>query len=170
MTRFRRIFVTSLVALAVSVSAPVRPLPWLVWNASASVPIGLYAVRPVGTLHVGELVIVCPPDDLATFMHQRRYLPIGVPMLKQVAALPGQTVCRAGRTITVDGAVLGEALDSDSSGRPLPVWDGCQHLGLGSVFLMNWQSEHSFDGRYFGPLSDATIVGRTDPIWTREAK
>ena len=33
---------------------------------------------------------------------------------------------------------------------------------------MNWQSEDSFDGRYFGPLPASTIVGRADPLWTRE--
>jgi len=32
------------------------------------------------------------------------------------------------------------------------------------VFLMNWQSEDSFDGRYFGPLSASTIVGWADPL------
>ena len=30
-------------------------LPRLIWNASASVPIGLYAVHPAGALHVTEL-------------------------------------------------------------------------------------------------------------------
>jgi type IV secretory pathway protease TraF len=33
---------------------------------------------------------------------------------------------------------------------------------------MNWQSEDSFDGRYFGPLPVSTIAGRADPLWTRE--
>jgi len=45
-------------------------------------------------------------------------LPIGVPMLKRVAALPGQTVCRDGRMITVDGTDLAETLDRDRRGRP----------------------------------------------------
>ena len=38
----------------------------------------------------------------------------------------------------------------------------------GQVFLMNWQSEDSLDGRYFGLLSRTTIVGRADPLWTQE--
>ena len=32
--------------------------PKLIWNASASVPIGLYAVRPAGALRSTELVVV----------------------------------------------------------------------------------------------------------------
>ena len=34
-----------------------RP-PWLVWNASASVPIGLYAVARIIEVHAGDLVVV----------------------------------------------------------------------------------------------------------------
>ena len=45
-------------------------------------------------LFVTELVAVEPPEPLATFLAERRYLPRGIPMLKHVLALPGQTVCR----------------------------------------------------------------------------
>ena len=65
-----------------------HPAPWLLWNASASVPIGLYAVHPVGPLRVGQLLIVRPPAPLARFLAARRYLPMGVPLIKHVAALP----------------------------------------------------------------------------------
>jgi type IV secretory pathway protease TraF len=63
---------------------------------------------------------------------------------------------------------MGQALDHDRSGRALPVWRGCRAVAGDEVFLMNWQSEDSFDGRYFGPLPASTIVGRADPLWTRE--
>jgi type IV secretory pathway protease TraF len=43
-------------------------------------------------------------------------------MLKRVLALPGQTVCRNGLTITVDNIANGEAHHRDSRGRPLPAW------------------------------------------------
>ena len=55
---------------------------------------------------VTELVAVLPPEPLAAFLAERSYLPRGVPMLKRVLALPGQTVCRNGLTITVDGIGL----------------------------------------------------------------
>jgi conjugative transfer signal peptidase TraF len=168
MTRFGWVMLTTFAALGTAISAAFHPLPRLIWNASASVPIGLYAVRPAGVLHIAELVIVRPPISLATFMDQRRYLPIGVPMLKRVAALPGQTVCRVGHMVTVDGASLGEALDRDRRGRPLPVWEGCQRVGIGEIFLMNWRSEDSLDSRYFGPLAATTIIGRADPLWIPE--
>jgi type IV secretory pathway protease TraF len=54
------------------------------------------------------------------------------------------------------------------SGRPLPVWQGCRMIADGEVFLMNWLSADSLDGRYFGSLPAASIVGRAVPIWTFE--
>ena len=168
MTRVGWAIATCAATLGVGLSAFFRPLPKLIWNASGSVPIGLYAVRPAGAIRATELVVVQPPSALATFLDERHYLPKGAPMLKRVLALPGQTVCRADRAITVDGIAMGDALDRDSRGRPLPSWHGCRRVPDGDAFLMNRQSEDSFDGRYFGLLPITTIVGRADPLWTRE--
>jgi conjugative transfer signal peptidase TraF len=141
-----------------------RP-PWLVWNASASVPIGLYAVDTIIGVDDGDLVVVRPPEPLARFLADGGYLPQGVPLLKHVAARAGQSVCRIGLTISVDDIAVGEARDSDSRGRPLPAWRGCRVIGQGEVFLMNRGSPDSLDGRYFGPLQIASIVGRAVPLW-----
>jgi len=168
MTRFGWAIATCAATLGAVPSAFFHPLPKLIWSASASVPIGLYAVRPAGALHVTELVVVHPPDALASFLGERHYLPKGAPMLKRVLALPGQTGCRADRAITVDGIAMDDAIDRDSRGRPLSVWRGCKRIPDGEFFLMNWQSAESLDGRYFGLLPVTTIVGRADPPWTRE--
>ena len=92
-TRFGCVIATYVAVLGATASALLHPSPRLIWNASASVPIGLYAVHPADTLQVTELVVVRPPNDLARFLAERHYLPEGVPMLKRVLALPGQTVC-----------------------------------------------------------------------------
>ena len=168
MTRIGWVATTCFVVLSIGVSALLHPAPKLVWNASASVPIGLYAVHRADTLHVGELLVVAPPEPLATFLDQRHYLPKGVPLLKRIAALPGQTVCRTGQTIFVDGVAIGKALGRDRLGRPLPVWEGCRLIAPGQLFLMNQQSSDSFDGRYFGLLASTTIVGRAEPLFTYE--
>jgi conjugative transfer signal peptidase TraF len=166
MTRPGYATVALLGLLATAAAAFIRPRARLIWNATSSVPIGLYAIHPVGRLQIGELVVVSPPRALAQFLAVRHYLPIGLPMLKHVLALPGQTVCRRGREISVDGRAIGTALDHDSQGRPLPVWQGCQRIPFGEVFLMNRSSAVSFDGRYFGVLTSKTIVGRAEPVWT----
>jgi conjugative transfer signal peptidase TraF len=145
-----------------------KPLPLYIWNSSDSVPLGLYSLVATDERHVAELVAVLPPEPLATFLADRGYLPHGVPMLKRVLALPGQTVCRNGLSISVDAIEMGEARERDSRGRPLPVWQGCHVISDGELFLMNWQSEDSLDGRYFGPIPTPSIIGRALPIWTDE--
>src|ERR1700747_2192018 len=112
---------TAIVATGLLLSTVGETTPYYIWNASNSVPIGLYRVQPSARLTVTELVAVRPPDLLAAFLDLNGYLPIGVPMLKRVLALPGQTVCRNGPTITVDGIEVGDAQERDGRGRPLPV-------------------------------------------------
>jgi conjugative transfer signal peptidase TraF len=146
-----------------------RPL-WLVWNASASVPIGLYAVDAIIRLHADDLVVVRPPEPLARFLADGGYLPRGVPLLKHVAALAGQSVCRIGRIVTVDAIEIGDARERDGRGRSLPIWQGCRVIATGDVFLMNPQSADSLDGRCFGPLPAASIIGRAIPLWVHQTE
>jgi conjugative transfer signal peptidase TraF len=140
--------------------------PRLIWNASGSAPIGLYGLRPASRLAVSQLVVVRPPGPLATFLADRLYLPRGIPLLKRVLALPGQTVCRVQLAITVDKIAMGAAREYDRNGRPLPIWQGCYVIADGEVFLMNWRSADSFDGRYFGAVPTSAIIGTAEPLWT----
>ncbi|MEO8884300.1 MAG: S26 family signal peptidase [Devosia sp.] len=154
--------------LAIGGSAAAHTTPWLIWNASASVPIGLYLIEPAVHLEVTDLVVANPPQAIARFLDERGYLPIGVPLLKRVVAFPGQTICRTGATIAVGGVAMGAALARDHLGRAMPVWRGCRVLGDGEAFLMNWQVPDSVDGRYFGPFPLTSIIGRAIPLWTDE--
>ena len=168
MTRFGYIAVTQLALLVIGGSALSHPLPRLVWNATASAPIGLYALQPVHEIHRHQQVAVRPPEPIATYLAKGGYLPKGVLLLKQVLAVHGQTVCRFGTTITIDGTTVGLAKLHDHLGRRLPVWQGCHHLRHDQVFLMNPAVEGSLDGRYFGPFPAATIIATAHPVWTDE--
>ncbi len=162
---------TTLGAATVLLSAiAAKPVPRYLWNASRSAPIGLYELQPNGRLAVTKLVAVEPPEPLATLLADRRYLPRGIPLLKRVLALPGQTVCRDQLAVMVDKIEMGAARECDRSGRPLPIWQGCHVIADGEVFLMNWRSADSFDGRYFGALPTSAIIGTAEPLWTSEEK
>lgn len=138
----------------------------LLWNASASVPTGLYAVEPIDIVGVPDLVVVVPPESLAVYLAERGYLPRGLPLLKRVFARGGDTVCRDGSAIVAFDTRYEIIRELDSSGRRLPVWRGCRTLAADEVFLMNWDASDSFDSRYFGPLPLSTIIGRAVPLWT----
>jgi conjugative transfer signal peptidase TraF len=147
--------------------ACLAPMPVkLIWNASASVPVGLYTVVANTPLDVADVVAFVPSEPLASFLAERGYLPDGLSLLKRVLAMPGQLVCRTNLAITVDGAEVGSALARDRAGRDLPAWQGCRRIHSGEVFLMNRQVRDSFDGRYFGPTTTDLLLGAAVPLWT----
>lgn len=160
------ILLTGYLAIAaVVIPAFVRPVPRRVWNASASVPVGLYSARPAAGLKRGDLVAAHAPAAVALLMAERGYLPSRVPMLKHVAATAGQRVCRAGLVVSIDGDRVAEARPHDRMGRPLPSWSGCRTLRADEVFLLNPESAASFDGRYFGLVPARGIVAVLTPLW-----
>lgn len=163
-----RYIVATVAALAAVIAGSIPTAPRLVWNASASVPIGLYTIAPSDRLAVSDLVAAMPPEPVVGFMVARGYVGRDVPILKHVIGLPGQRVCREGAAITVDGRHLGEARERDSQGRDLPVWQGCRTIAEGEVFLMNPAVADSFDGRYFGPFPTSAVIGRASPLFTDE--
>ena len=169
MTRRRTLTVTALAVIGIAAASAVEMPTKLLWNATASAPVGFYTVEQADRIDVPELVAIMPPEPLAGFMVERGYIARGVPLLKRVVGLQGQQVCRAGRTITVDGIEMGEALERDSLGRDLPVWQGCRVIAPGEIFLMNWDVRDSLDGRYFGPIPVSAVIGRATPIYTDEA-
>ena len=169
MTRFGYVMVTCLSVLTIGVSALVPMTPWLLWNASASAPVGLYLIQPDDRFEVPDLVAVAPPAPLAHMLEQRGYLPLGVPLLKRIVALPDQQVCRHDHAVTVDGIAMAQARERDRVGRALPVWQGCRRIADGEVFLLNWRHPDSLDGRYFGPLRQDAVIGRAIPLFTDEA-
>jgi conjugative transfer signal peptidase TraF len=168
MKRFGWVLITSFPVLGIGLSAVFHPAPKFIWNTTASTPVGLYVLSSDDDLHVGDLVSIIPPEPAASFLAEGGYLPRNIPLLKHVLALQGQVVCRGDRTITVNGLAVGEALERDSHGRLLPVWQGCRRLAAGELFVMNRHVRESFDGRYFGPFPANSVVGRAMPLWTED--
>ncbi len=168
MSRTKLALSTMLATLGVGLPA-LTPMPIkFIWNASASAPVGLYSIDSAGPFEVTDLVAIDVPEPLRTFLAERGYLPKGVPLLKRVRAISGQTICRSNLAITVDGIAAGSALERDRSGRPLPGWQGCLRIPVGEILLMNWKVRDSLDGRYFGVTSTNRIIGRAVPLWTSE--
>ena len=137
--------------------------PWLVWNASPSVPLGLYRIDP-GPVRRSDLVLIRLPPDVAELAARRNYLPKSAYLIKFVLAVAGDQVCRLGDRIFVRGVLAARALTRDSLGRPMPSWQGCRRLASGDLFLLA-DNQQSFDSRYFGVVSASDVVGRAVPLW-----
>jgi conjugative transfer signal peptidase TraF len=135
----------------------------LIWNGSASAPIGLYWISS-GPTRTGDLVLVRLDRALETLFFSRGYLPPQVPLLKRIAASKGDEICRNGFDIVINGRHSAMAMASDSAGRFLPVWSGCHVLNDREIFLLN-ENPRSLDGRYFGVTDRALVVGRAQFLW-----
>ncbi|AYV48606.1 peptidase [Caulobacter flavus] len=139
--------------------------PRLLWNTTASAPIGFYLVTP-GHYAKGELAAVRPPPGLARWMAIRGYLPLNVPLLKEVAAVEGQRVCGQGGALFIDGRLAARMKPADRHGRKLTAYSGCRRLRADEVFLLNPDASNSLDSRYFGPISRRQVIGQARPAWT----
>ncbi len=169
---YRRLLRVGLLATGATALAgllfPVVHCPELrfVWNASASVPLGLYRIEPGVPARVGELVALRPSPALGRYMAERRYVEENALLIKPVAAAAGATVCRHDLRVTIDGRSVATALVRDRFRRPLPRWSGCLRLRPDQLFLVAPATPASFDSRYFGPVDRGRVVGRAMPLWT----
>ena len=134
----------------------------LVWNTTASAPAGLYRIEQ-GIWRVGDRVAVRPSASLAEDLDRRGVLPLGKLLIKRVAAGRGDTVCRDGERVTVNGSLAAIARNASRTGEALPSWGGSRRLDASEVLLLG-DTIDSYDGRYFSSTSTGDVIGRADML------
>ena len=95
-------------------------------------------------------------------------------LVKRVIGLPGETISVAGGNVFINGRLLAQPwLPASEQGRtypgPSPAGYALHHpykIPSGDVFVMGDNRTLSCDSRYWGPISESTIVGKVDVrIW-----
>jgi len=165
-SRQKFIAIGSIAIAALAIAMVTDYTPRIVWNASASAPTGFYRIdyrQP----ELGDYVLVFPSKTLSKFIDERQYLPSGTPLIKRIAALPGDKICRTNERILVNRIHVADALLEDSLGRIMPRWSGCFTLKTDEMFLLN-AHEKSLDGRYFGATKRNEIIGVAIPVFVKE--
>jgi conjugative transfer signal peptidase TraF len=163
------ILATLIGCAAASIAGPLLWTPpiLLVWNASASAPLGLYRVQPGARVGRGDMVVAWAPAPARKLAAQRRYIPANVPLVKRVAGVAGDRVCAMGQIILINGRTGSRRRRRrDPAGRPMPSWKGCRLLSRGDYFLL-MDNPASFDGRYFGLTRKQEIIGKAVLVWAR---
>ena len=143
--------------------------PNLFVNWSASAPVGLWRLNePEGaTLRMGQWVVVCPPVEEsnreALFGSKEGVASCPtITLLKQVAALPGDSV-------TVDDGAIATPLTEVHSfeshiGKELPRLPNGEHsVSDGRYWVINDHHPLSIDSRYFGPVTADAILALAEP-------
>ncbi len=137
-------------------------------NPTPSAPKGLYWISQSADIKRGDMVIVSVPDTYKKFVVERGYLAPNIPLIKQIVALKGDTVCSKNRQIFVNNLYMATALSTDSMGRTMPHWFGCLTLTSKQFFAL-MRAPNSLDSRYFGALNLDQIIGIAKPVWIVKA-
>ncbi|MFC7293012.1 S26 family signal peptidase [Hirschia litorea] len=135
-----------------------------IFNRTNSAPIGLYWVlqEPIAK---SNWIVVSAKSEAAKYAYRQGFIGPGWPMIKKVAALYGDEVCRQGMQVFINGSLVALAQKQDKSGRALPEWKGCRILHTQDIFLLN-ENLSSLDGRYLGVMTVSDVDGVAVPIWT----
>ncbi|MEZ5995426.1 MAG: S26 family signal peptidase [Hyphomonadaceae bacterium] len=131
----------------------------VLFNHSPSVPVGFY-IRESGDPARGMFVTVRARDVAPIEAAAHSYDDEGDRFIKRLAAIAGQHVCSDGRMLSVDGVEV--AMVQNRVGVPQG-WVGCRTLAPSEILLLG-DSADSFDGRYWGPISDDLIEGVWRPL------
>lgn len=130
-------------------------------NFSNSEPLGIYRLIPFdGSLKRGDRVVMKPPKQALPYIYGRCWLPDGWLLIKNVGALPGDSLLISDKAIYINGQFTGPVSQHDSQGMPLPRLRGCFKIDRGLFLPISTYIPNSFDGRYFGPVPFGLIRGK----------
>jgi len=155
-----------IVATGTEISFP--PKPKLLYNPSASAPIGWYKLADKSVLKVGDQVAAYAPDWARKLADERRYLPYEYPMIKTIWAGSGTTICTKNNRISVPNYPVIISLSQDGLGRDMPKLSGCFTLKADEYFLISPDVQAGFDSRYFGAVIGTDILGKVKYLGNRE--
>lgn len=135
----------------------------LVWNRTASAPVGLYWVEQ-RLPPLNGWALVSAESRASKWIAAHEFLAGGWPIIKRVRGVAGDKMCRNGGRIYVNNALVAEAFEQTNSAIALPTWSGCRMLRIGEFFLLN-DHPRSLDGRYFGVTQAGEIDGTAILLW-----
>lgn len=137
--------------------------PLLVWNATESLPTGLYLIR--SGYQLGDIVAFDIPETIRDLVAERGWLPESAYLLKRVVAQQGDEVCVRQQQVFINGVLYDRLSKTDSLGRPMPQLAGCRLLEVGQLWVMLPDNSLSLDSRYFGVVSVRDVYGRATQVW-----
>lgn len=143
-------------------------------NFTSSLPRGIY--RNVnGPPSRGAMVLACLPAAVARFARARGYVWRGncpggaAPVGKIVSGIGGDRVVATAVGLFINGHQLPNTapLARDSRGRPMTRMPYATYVvPPGQLWLTSTYNPASFDSRYFGSVTVASVISRIEPFWT----
>jgi type IV secretory pathway protease TraF len=145
--------------LAILASAPAfQDHPPFIINETVSMAKGIYAYTDnTNAIKRKDVVALNMTIGANAYLVDELGYPKRTLLIKRVAGLSGDVICRHGMRVTVIAQTV-NAQSKDRFGNLLPVWDRCAVLLPNQVFLLG-DHPSSFDSRYFGPVTKEQLLG-----------
>jgi conjugative transfer signal peptidase TraF len=145
----------------------------IIINTSPSIPVGIYTLKQINSLlKQNDLVAVCLDKSNQDFGMSRGYIHPGsrcngsVPLLKSIIAIPSDNVTLTNSEIIVDNKMYHYSTQKlDSKQRTLLSWPRGNYQNTEGYWLIGTNDQHSWDSRYFGPVSQNQIIFLIKPLW-----
>ena len=132
--------------------------PPMILNETPSMAKGVYVrLGEVADIKRGDIIAMPMNSTAQNYLVEKLVYPKDTMLIKRVAGLAGDFVCRHDSVVTINKRTL-VAARSDRQGNLLPAWNGCRTLSTSEVFLLG-DHPASFDSRYFGPVSQGELAG-----------
>jgi len=158
------LFVTGLVVGSIAAVCSVFAQPLIIYNATDSLPHGIYRVIKQQNYKRGDLIVFPVPEQVRRLVLERGWLKPESYLIKPVAAKTGDDMWITCGQVFVNGKPFGTIKKQDRQGLPLPSLVFNDALSPGKIAVLQ-RSDDSFDSRYFGMIDERDIIGRAVPIW-----
>jgi len=160
---FRPLFFTGLIVGSIAAVCSFFAQPLIIYNATDSLPHGIYRVIKQQTYKRGDLIVFPIPEQVRSLVLERGWLKPDSYLIKPVAAINGDNMWITCGQVFVNGKYFGVIKKQDRKGLPLPSLVINDTLSAGEIAVLQ-RSDDSFDSRYFGPIDERQIIGRAVPI------
>jgi signal peptidase I len=139
--------------------------PPVIINETISMAKGAYfRTGNVDDLRRGDIIAMPMNASAQDYLGGKLGYPKDTMLIKRVAGLSGDVMCRHGGKVTINAQAV-NAARRDASGNLLPYWIGCHVLMQNEVFLLGDHAS-SFDSRYFGPITKSELSGTYKVVMT----
>ena len=137
-------------------------------NITPSEPVGFY--RRIDGKPVRDALVLFKQPQNRRASVLRLYLPINLPLIKRVAAVPNDVVQIDRSGVRVNGVYWPDSvpLSHDREGRLLTAYPfGAYRVALSELWVMS-NNPRGLDSRYFGPVPLSNVISRLVPVatWT----
>jgi conjugative transfer signal peptidase TraF len=155
------------VCIALVLTETIRLPTLFIFNRTASLPLGFYIVIPKKSYQVGDIVAFDCPQPFDGLAVERGWIKKDELMLKKIGGVHGD-IYKAldNHQFWINQKYIGQIIDKDKNNQDMP------SIGIGNFtvkennFLPIGENPRSFDGRYFGQVSLASIRYSVYPLVT----